>query len=1417
MNHRSYNLSYLHILWLLCAFFMGSSRISAQCFDMTTLDADGTYCACANHEFIYVNAYISYFDWKWNDNAKEDYGLTGYNSAYRADNILATRQTVISSPGTDYLQPALNMLPPGEDYSIRLGNPRAGGKGTYSAYPSQYSAWHPQAEAVYFEFTVTADNPIVLFKYAGILDVPTNHPNQGGYEGNMYEPPYYHIQVTDANNKPVNDNALSFKREGNNALMSNSDWSAFTRTGNIRSYWKDWSTVGFDLSNYVGRKLRFHVETYECVSKWVAPQDFNYCGQHFTYLYFSLGCTERTLEMECLPGNKALLKAPDGYTYQWYAKNNTNVILGTEQTLEVSNANGKTTSCCRLRAKEGMSSSFVLEITPKCNPEAFIEKTICDGDSYRFNGQDLDRTGDYEQVTHLSSGLDSTTHLHLTVLKAVDMPMEKATFCENNSYTWIGHGSSFAHLNEEKDYYDTLHSRLGCDSIRYHLQLKRISTISTVDHLTLCSSALSQGVTWHGVPIFGPQNNGITYPTVSSTGCDSIVILDLKIQDRVMGYDTIVMPTPDFEPFEFHGVTVLPGDTEVRGNKIPSSYGCDSIPVLRIIIADEVEEEVSCCSNELPLTWHGHTIHSERDNNLRSFETDNEGKNNVYILRLQVHPTYDITVADTICQGDGYQLGDTMLYLSGTYQRLLHTVNYGCDSLVHLTLTVQAPIGAPKITRADVCEGDFYTWPGHGERYEYLSETSIYHDTLRYTTGCDSAYFTLKLFKHLLPTDTIVFRDTICQGDSLIFFGEVLKTEGLHYVNILNQFDCDSVIGIDLRVGVPTSSEVQASFCEGGSYTFHGKTYDRPDTYRDTLVNALGCDSVVSLILTLGHEFYGPVVDDTIINGETRMFRDTALTSPGTYMRRFPNEGTCDSIVYLRLAVLPKLVTLYDTICSSDDSYEWHGQNFSFGEEFDYVLTDTVRDRGQVDSICYTMNLHIVFVEQQSSSLVLCETDTAHRWNGTIRWDDQTMPLDTVVRYTGRPSQVYELSYGRGRCESFYSLYVTWLPTHRTQLRDTICADQLEQYRWGTHTFATDRLSAADTLQALSDGCDSIVTFTLLVRDTFIRSEAVTVLPDALPYEWKHGEEVLETFTENDWYDNHLTRTQRLSSIYGCDSVVTFTLNLVLPEVTGELSVDTLCGDEQALNVRFICTGGLPVSYDILFADGAQPYFADTTRCRFPRDMVLSHDVPVRLPSNEIYVRPDNYGLTLLVRDSLGTTYPFSATFQVRYPTSVITQRWNDVLTVNNSDYNGGYEFSHIEWFHEGTAVQGPSEKNSYIYQPNGLAMGERYWALLTRADDGKTFRTCDFIPLDSCSHQTAFASDVQLVPRYPHQSRRVQVVTGTSGSYVAYDAVGRIVLRGQFGEAYGSPDIVFPQAGYYVVQFTTDEGGSANRKWVAR
>ena len=299
---------------------VGSLSLKAQCINMQTLDAPGTRCAVANHEFERLDADSYWYAWKWYENQKEDYGMTGYNRSYAVDNILCTRQTVVTTAGQDYLQPALSMLPPGKNTSIRLGNPRAGGRGTAQTAPSQYASWHLQAEAVTFDITVTPDNALLLFRYAAILDCPF-HPLTGE---NINASPYFKVGIVRRNSGRIADETLLdknnsyFLRSGDNDITGNPEWIRFSRAGFSNCYWKNWSVVGFDLTPYMGQTISLRVENYDCILASASTRNFTYCKDHFGYMYLYAECAKKEIEVECLEGRQVRLTAPEGFSYSWY-------------------------------------------------------------------------------------------------------------------------------------------------------------------------------------------------------------------------------------------------------------------------------------------------------------------------------------------------------------------------------------------------------------------------------------------------------------------------------------------------------------------------------------------------------------------------------------------------------------------------------------------------------------------------------------------------------------------------------------------------------------------------------------------------------------------------------------------------------------------------------------------------------------------------------------------------------------------------------------------------------------------------------------------------------------------------------------------------------------------------------------------
>ena len=88
-----------------------------------------------------------------------------------------------------------------------------------------------------------------------------------------------------------------------------------------------------------------------------------------------------------------------------------------------------------------------------------------------------------------------------------------------------------------------------------------------------------------------------------------------------------------------------------------------------------------------------------------------------------------------------------------------------------------------------------------------------------------------------------------------------------------------------------------------GSYSWHGyENLIESGDYMDTLVNVAGCDSIVTLHLTVNLGTHN-VTDTTLCNGESFTWHDSTYTESGTYTYDYLNETDCPSTDTLHLTV----------------------------------------------------------------------------------------------------------------------------------------------------------------------------------------------------------------------------------------------------------------------------------------------------------------------------------------------------------------------------------------------------------------------------------------------------------------------------------------------------------------------------------
>jgi hypothetical protein len=95
---------------------------------------------------------------------------------------------------------------------------------------------------------------------------------------------------------------------------------------------------------------------------------------------------------------------------------------------------------------------------------------------------------------------------------------------------------------------------------------------------------------------------------------------------------------------------------------------------------------------------------------------------------------------------------------------------------------------------------------------------------------------------------------------------------------------------------------------------FKGLNINAPGTYKDTLVNAVGCDSFLTMVLAKDTA-HNITLNKSICNYDSFYFNGQYYNSAGTYTSTLKNKDGCDSTVTLNLSIYPfKTVTLVKSI-----------------------------------------------------------------------------------------------------------------------------------------------------------------------------------------------------------------------------------------------------------------------------------------------------------------------------------------------------------------------------------------------------------------------------------------------------------------------------------------------------------------------
>jgi len=245
-------------------------------------------------------------------------------------------------------------------------------------------------------------------------------------------------------------------------------------------------------------------------------------------------------------------------------------------------------------------------------------------------------------------------------------------------------------------------------------------------------------------------------------------------------------------------------------------------------------------------------------------------------------------------------------------------------------------------------------------------------------------------------TQRLTWNRTICEGQSFSLGSQSFTTAG-NYQGVLprSSGQCDTLVNLSLHV-IPRETTISATVCSNQPYSFNGQSLTSSGVYRDTLVNSLGCDSILVLNLT-AHPGYNQSQTVRVCSGGTFNFGGSTLTTTGNYTHIYTTAQGCDSTVQLDFAVLDSIriasssgvngfcptfgVRLGMNAPITNAQYQWYRNgNLLSGEVSDTLLASQVGDYRLDVVISPTCTL-------SSNSLSVSELN-CNRVRGDLRYDN---------------------------------------------------------------------------------------------------------------------------------------------------------------------------------------------------------------------------------------------------------------------------------------------------------------------------------------------------------------------------------------------------------------------------------------------
>ena len=372
-----------------------------------------------------------------------------------------------------------------------------------------------------------------------------------------------------------------------------------------------------------------------------------------------------------------------------------------------------------------------------------------------------------------------------------------------------------------------------------------------------------------------------------------------------------------------------------------------------------------------------------------------------------------------------------------------------------------------------------------------------------------------------IPCPVIDIHDTITACESYTWNGDSYTSSAIVTDTLYAFNGCDSIVTLHLTINNPVHTATIETACD--SYTWNNTTYTASGNYTYSHADANGCTQVDTLHLTINNpEHYAT----TAAACNTYTWNNTTYTASGNYTHSHLDANGCTQVDTLHLTINnPVHTAVTEAAC---DSYTWNNTTYTASGNYTFSHLDA-NGCTQVDTLHLTVNNPV----HTATTETACESYT---WNNTA--------------YITSGNYTFSHLDANG-CTQVDTLHLTINNPVHTATTETAC----ESFTWNNTAYTTSGNYTFSHLDA--NGCTQVDTLHLTINNLVHISTTETACET---YTWNNTAYT----TSGNYTFSHLDAN-------GCTQVDTLHLTINNPVHT--TTTETAC-ESYTWNSTTYTTGG---------------------------------------------------------------------------------------------------------------------------------------------------------------------------------------------------------------------------------------------------